>query len=191
MYILGLFFGDGWFEKRGIAIATKDENRALVIADTIKRLYGKTPSLRLRRCNSNGHEVWWVRLWSSKVAKRYSELLSVNQRKSLNAKPPREVFKRNKDLEICFVVGVIDAEGWIYKWRGMPRISMEIYDEEMSKYIVQALRRHGIKCSLSICKDGAYRIDITGSHVFTFIKFIPGYLPAAVPRRVPAVNDAG
>jgi intein/homing endonuclease len=190
MYILGLFFGDGWFEKCGIAIATKDEDRAIAIANAIKSLYNKVPSLKLKIYH-DGHKVWWIRLWSSEIAERYAKLLHANRCKSLNATPPREVFEKNRDLEICFIAGVIDAEGWIYKWRGRLRISIEMYNEEMSKFVVQSLKSRGIKCSLSKCKDGAYRIDITGSHALTFIKIIPKYLPAAIPRRVPAVNDAG
>jgi hypothetical protein len=43
------FFGDGWFEKRGIAIATRAEDEAMTLATLIERVYGKAPKVKLRR----------------------------------------------------------------------------------------------------------------------------------------------
>jgi hypothetical protein len=185
------FLGDGWFEKRGIAIATRAEDEAVTLATLIERVYGKAPKVKLRRYK-DGHSVWWIRLWSSDVASKFAELLKCSGRKkSLNAKPPVEVLTWNSEAELCFLLGVLDAEAWVYIWRGRIRISAELYNESVTRYLVDILRRYGVKTSLSLNKDGAYRIDITGSHVYKFIKIIPKDIPAAVPRRVPAVNDAG
>ena len=192
-YILGRFFGDGWFEKRGITIATKNEEEAKILMELISRVYGRTPKLKLRKYKDQ-HSVWWVRFWDAKVAKYYSSILGCSRRKSLSAKPPIAILHSygNSDSEICFIVGVLDAEAWVYMWKkNMIRISAELYNKEMALYIKEILHKYGIKCSLSMNNDGAYRLDITGSHVFTLIKLIPKQLPATLPRRVPAVNDAG
>ena len=189
-YILGRFFGDGWFEKRGIAIATKSEDEAKTLAKLIEKVYGRAPKLKLRRYK-DGHSVWWIRLWSTEVANYYSCILGCTNKKSILAKPPAAAFNGDSKVELCFIIGVLDAEAWMYIWRGRIRISAELYNKEMASYIKEVLRKHGIKCSLSVGKDGAYRLDITGSHVFALIKLIPKYLPATLPRRVPAVNDAG
>jgi hypothetical protein len=189
-YILGRFFGDGWFEKRGIALSTSNRDDAYLLADLILRIYGKRPSVKLRRYR-DGHKVWWVRLWSVTVYERFKEILGDVRRKSINAHPPKMI---SKDSELCFIAGIIDSESWIYEWRNKLRISLEIYNREMAQWIIKTLSKHGFKAYLSICRDGAFRIDLTGrdaENLYVRLKRIHSLIAPTMPRRVPAVNDAG
>ena len=186
---MGRFLGDGWFEVNGITISTKETMDAYYIAELIRMLYGKYPRVKLR-VYRDGHKVWWIRLWSKDVYVRYKSILGTSNNKSLSAKPPKAGWMNN-DAELCFVSGIIDAEGYVYNWYGKLRVALELYNREVAGYIVRILRGNGIKSSLSECRDGAYRIDITDPQAPKLMKILKSKTPCLLPRRVPAVNDAG
>lgn len=163
-YLLGRFFGDGWFEKNGIAIATKSIEDVKTLLRLFDEVYGLKAKIKLRTYN-DGHKVYVIRVWSKNLYIKYMQLLRTSRKKSLTAMPP-ELCGIAKQ---CFLKGVLDAESWIYTWRGKLRISLELYNEAMVKYLRSILEELKVKSSLSLCSDGAYRIDITGSHALSLI----------------------
>ena len=168
-YLLGRFFGDGWFEDcKGIALATSSYSDACMLGDLMQRVYGRKPRLKLR-VYSDGHKLYIVRLWSKNVSKRYASLLGGFKKKSKNSLPPNLC---NKKERICFLKGVIDAEAWVYMWRGRLRLSLELYNYPMIMFIYEILVELNVKAWLSKHKDGAYRLDINEPHLknlFTLI----------------------
>ena len=158
-YILGLFAGDGWFEKRGIAIATSKYREALRISEDLESLFDKKPKIK-KRTYPDKHVIYKVAVYSVNIEKVFRELLgNVKRNKSKTFTLPKF---SNRNLARCFVKGIFDAESYTYKWKGQPRIAFEIYNEKASKHIYQILKED-LVCSLSKRSNGGFRIDITGT----------------------------
>lgn len=69
---------------------------------------------------------------------------------------------KNKVFIRAFIKGLFDAEAYEYIWKNNPRIGFGIYNKEAANFVFENLKNDYIKASLSECKDGCYRIDITG-----------------------------
>jgi hypothetical protein len=167
-YILGLFAGDGWFQKRGISISTNDYHQALQIAEGVKTLFDKEPKLK-KRVYPDKHILYCVSVYSVEIEAQFRKLLgNVKTRKSKTFVLPSF---SNKNEARCFVKGIFDAESYSYNWRGQPRIAFEIFNQKACKQIYEILKKDLI-CSLSNISRGGFRIDITGEsnvnkfHVF-------------------------
>ena len=89
-YMLDRFFGDGWFEERGIAIATKYSKDAETLARLLNDAYGLKARVKLRTCR-DGHRIYVIRVWSKYLHDRYLQLLRESKKKSLYALPPVEL----------------------------------------------------------------------------------------------------
>ncbi len=156
-YLLGLFAGDGWFQTRGIAIGTNSDEFAEKIAKVAKSLYG-TAKIK-KRTYSDGHKMNLVFIWRKEVQEDFAKLLSSRKQKSKTFKPPEMLAEESRE----FVAGLFDAEASAYKWYGKPRIGLGIYNKIAAEFIFKTLRNDNIKAYLSTCKNGEYKIDITGN----------------------------
>lgn len=156
-YLLGLFAGDGWFASRGIQIATNSAEFAEKIAELSHKTFGK--SLVRERRYTDGHRLFIVSVWDKKLHDEFRMLLQAETgAKSKTFKPPimPEADRR------AFIAGLFDAEASTYFWYGKPRIGMGIYNKVAAEFIKDALRSDDIKCQLSVCKSGEFKLDITG-----------------------------
>ncbi len=159
-YLLGNFAGDGWFEKRGISIGTKNPSRAETLGNLMGLVFNKTPKIK-KRIYKDGHIQFIVSIYSVAIERNFRNLLGNPVKdKSKNFKVPTF---RSKKLLRAFVRGMFEAEAYFYLWYQKPRVSFEIFNEEASKTIFRIIREDKIACSLSKIKIGGYRIDITGS----------------------------
>ncbi|HIJ97473.1 TPA: hypothetical protein H1009_00115 [archaeon] len=156
-YLLGLFAGDGWFQTRGIAIGTNSDKFAKKIAKVAKSLYGVAKIKK--RTYSDGHKMNLIFVWKKEVQDDFAKLLSSTKQKSKTFKPPKMSASESRE----FVAGLFDAEASAYKWYGKPRVGLGIYNRTAAEFIVKTLRSDSIKAYLSACKNGEYRIDITGN----------------------------
>lgn len=158
-YLLGLFAGDGWFQSRGISIGTSKKKRSEEIAKIMQTVFLKKPIIKRRR-HSDGHVMYYISVYSVEIEKELRLLLGgVKRNKSRNFIPPD---MKNKDLARAFIEGLFDAESYEYVWKNKPRIGFGIYNEKASRFVFKNLREDKIKATLSKCKDGCFRIDITG-----------------------------
>ena len=158
-YLLGLFAGDGWFQKRGISIGTKDKNRATKIAGDLEHAFQKDAKVK-RRVFPDGHAIYLVSLYSVEVEGVFRRLLGNPKKdKSKNFRVPRFP---NSASKRAFVKGMFEAEAYEYVWHKMPRVAFEIFNRMAAKKIFSILRQDGIGCSFSQRKTGGCRIDITG-----------------------------
>ncbi len=155
-YLLGLFAGDGWFQTRGVAIGTNSKEFAKKIAEAAKSLYGKAKIKK--RIYEDGHIMYLVFIWKKEVQEDFAKLLSASKEKSKNFKPP----KMNLEEKREFVAGILDAEASSYIWHNKPRVGLGIYNKVAAEFIVKTLRSDKIRAYLSCCKNGEYKIDITG-----------------------------
>lgn len=175
-YLLGTFAGDGWFETRGIGLGTKDKIRAEFLSGLIKELFNKKPIVKLRKYK-DGHELYIIRFFSKALEKRFREELGgVNQKKSKHFKVNLEI-KNEVTLSRTFVKGLMDAEGYIYSWKGKPRFALEIYNIEAAEFIHKNFLRDGIKSSLSHRSNGGFRVETTGKNnikILNFLYRLPG-----------------
>ena len=171
-YILGLFAGDGWFQKRGIAISTSKHWEALRIAEDLRILFNKEPKIK-KRIYPDKHVIYVIAVYSVVTEKLFRKLLgNVERNKSKTFVLPSF---SNKNLARCFVKGIFDAESYSYIWKGQPRIAFEIYNEKACHQLYEILKED-LVCSLSRISNGGYRIDITGTK--NVEKFHAHYLPA-------------
>ena len=159
-YLLGNFAGDGWFEKRGIAIGTKSISRAKSLFVLMERVFNKKPKLK-QRIYKDGHELYIVAIYSVYIEKLFRDLLgNPLKNKSKNFIVP--TFK-NKNVLRAFIRGLFEAEAYPYLWYNQPRVSFEIFNKNANGIIFNNLIEDGIVCSLSHIRKGGCRIDITGS----------------------------
>lgn len=159
-YIMGLFAGDGWFESRGISIGTNNETFAVRIWQMMSENFQKKVILKKRKY-SDGHEMFIVSLHSKEIHRKYQEALKTTKKKSKTFQVPAFNTKEEKR---SFVAGLIDAEGYFYFWKQkIPRVALEIFNENAALFIKNQLQNDEITASVSKCKDGGFRIDITGS----------------------------
>ncbi|MBI5036584.1 hypothetical protein HZC09_04540 [Candidatus Micrarchaeota archaeon] len=165
-YLLGLFAGDGWFQSRGISIGTKYKQRANEIATLMKVVLGRTPKIK-RRKYADGHIMYLISVYSVAVERLFRRLLGnpiVNKSKTFLVPHFTE-----KESARSFVKGLFDAEAYEYVWRSRPRIGFAVFNKKAAEFVRELLASDSIRCSLSCCSDGAFRIDITGkNHVDRF-----------------------
>lgn len=156
--LFGWFAGDGWFEKRGISIGTKSPSNAKLIASAMESVLKLHPKVRKRKF-SDGHELFLISVYSSKLEKEWKQLLRVNKQKSKNF-----VFPDGLNLEESrsFIAGLFDAEAYQYKWRGRDRVAFEIFNENAARKVFDKLKEDCVSACLSKIKRGGTRIDITG-----------------------------
>ncbi len=160
-YLLGTFAGDGWFERRGIAIGTNNVLRANVLNNLMTRLFNKEPKYKLR-IYKDGHSLYIIALYSVYVESLFRNALGNPKKdKSKNFKLPKY---KDKSLLREFIKGIFEAEAYHYTWREQPRIAFEIYNMEACKEIFNHIKEDNIKCYFSRIKKGGYRIDITGDN---------------------------
>ena len=160
-YLLGSFARDGWFQSRGIAIGTKNLERAKNLFSLMEVTFGKHPKLK-HRLYKDGHSLYIVALYSVYIEKLFRELLGNPLKdKSKNFKVPN--FTNKLQLR-SFIRGLFEAEAYPYLWHNQPRIAFEIFNKEATEFIFKKLVEDGIKCYLSDISKGGYRIDITGSN---------------------------
>lgn len=155
-YLLGLFAGDGWFQTRGIAIGTNKIEFANKIADLCENEFGK--SKLKKRTYKDGHIIYIVFVWNKDVCEEFKRKLSTEKKKSTTFKIPDLSKKEMRD----FVAGVFDAEATLYFWKNKPRIGLEIHNEAAARKIHETLRKDRIKCNISKCSRGEFKIDFTG-----------------------------
>lgn len=77
-YLLGLFAGDGWFEKRGITIGTNSETFAMTIRDMMLNEFSKNIIVK-QRIYKDGHKMFLVSLHSVKICKEFKQLLQTDK----------------------------------------------------------------------------------------------------------------
>jgi hypothetical protein len=158
-YLLGNFAGDGWFESRGIAIGTKNLERAKKLFSLMKLTFNKDPKFK-KRIYKDGHSLYIVALYSVNIEKLFRNLLgNPLKNKSKNFKVPN--FSDKSELR-SFIRGLFEAEAYPYLWYNQPRIAFEIFNKQASEFIFNKLVEDGIKCYFSDISKGGYRIDITG-----------------------------
>lgn len=175
-YLLGLFAGDGWFQTRGIAIGTNSEKFAEKISQMIDRNFSK--SKIKKRIYKDGHIIFTVYLWKASVQKEFEQLLQTSKNKSKTFQIPIMDNSQKRD----FIAGLFDAEASSYFWKNKPRVGLGIYNKVAAEFIKQTLRNDGIKCYLSKCKNGEFKIDFTGDEsVRIFFDFYP-VLRICLPR---------
>ena len=156
-YLLGLFAGDGWFQERGIAIGTNSENFANEIAECATKVFGKC-SIK-KRTYRDGHVMYNIYVWRKSISDEFKLLLGTEKQKSKTFRIP----EMTKEERRQFIAGIFDAEATCYFWKDKPRIGMEIHNENAAKTICQFLREDGIRCYVSKCKRGAFKLDFTGN----------------------------
>ncbi len=155
-YLLGLFAGDGWFQTRGIAIGTNSDEFAEKISAIAKSLYGKVKVKK--RKYKDGHEMNLIFIWKKEVQEEFSKLLSTTKQKSKTFVPPEMSLEEKRE----FVAGLFDAEGSAYIWYSKPRVGLGIYNKAAAEFILKTLLADKIKTYLSECKNGEFKIDVTG-----------------------------
>ena len=189
-YLLGRFAGDGWFQKRGIAIGTKHESEAEFIAELMRRIFSKEPKAKFRKY-SDGHELYQVSMYSVETEKHFREILgNIEKEKSKNFRIPESIIT-NDVLRRRFIQGIFDAEGSFRIWRGKPRVQMDIYNRTAAEAIQDSIRNDGIKSSLSICSDGACRIETTGEKNVELFRALYHYPARESPGCKPCPFDIG
>lgn len=67
-YLLGLFAGDGWFQRRGISIGTANKKRSMKIANLMQTVLKKRVITK-RRKYKDGHVMYIVSIYSVELEK--------------------------------------------------------------------------------------------------------------------------
>lgn len=156
-YLLGLFAGDGWFGSRGICIGTNSREFANQIDAIARKIYSK--SKIKTRIYKDGHTIHIVSVWKKDVQEEFEKLLDTKRQKSKTFKLPSVNIEKKRQ----FIAGLFDAEASIYFWHGKPRIGFELHNEDAIRAVFSVLRNDDVKCYLSVCARGAFKIDITGT----------------------------
>ena len=168
-YLLGRFAGDGWFQKRGIAIGTNKKGESEEIFELMENIFGREPKIKKRKYK-DGHELYIIAFYSIEIEKEFRELLGNPKKNKSKTFTVPEIISTNVFLRRKFISGIFDAEGSFRMWRNKPRASMNIYNKQAAIFINKSLREDEIKSSLSFCSDGACRIDITGKSNVDILK---------------------
>ncbi len=168
-YILGLFAGDGWFAIRGIQIGTNSKSFATKIVEIMNSLSLK--AITKKRIYRDGHTMFIISVWSKALCEEFKMLLRTDKKKSKTFKPPDFM---TKEQSRSFVAGIMDAEASAFIWKNKPRVGLGIYNENAAKFVHGCLRNDAIKCYISICKSGEFKLDFTGnSNVDKFFEIYP------------------
>ncbi len=132
------------------------------MARLMEKVLSKQPKVK-KRLYDDGHELYQVAVYSVCIEQQFRELLgNPPRKKSLNFRVP-VMIRNSKPLSRKFIQGMFEAEGSFRLWRGKPRVQMDIYNKNAARFIHKTIRSDGIKVSLSVCSDGACRIETTST----------------------------
>ena len=141
-YLAGYVYGDGNLyydkKKRSYRIRLYDSSREYVewLANKIKEKYSVRPSITRRR-NENLYSISF-----------YSKKMYVSLQRIIN-----ELYI---NPSLCFIRGILDAEGYCYLRKRGSNVDVEIgianKDLELLERIMEEFQRHNVRASLAIRK---------------------------------------
>lgn len=169
-YLLGLFAGDGWFEKRGITISVGSDDREFAnhIAQLMSEFFRKRIVVK-ERIYKDGHKMILLSLHSKKVCEEIKKLLNTLRKKSKTFVVPE--FKSMKDKR-AFIAGIFDAEGYYHS--SSRRVYFEIANKTARDKIAQMLREDNIKVCTYDRKDrDSFRLEINGCNATKLFELYP------------------